>query len=49
MKNSGHICRVAQACAERYREIGRDLRFITQTLQQEPPRLRIAARSPDCL
>ena len=26
--------------------MGRDLRFITQTLQQEPPLLRIAARAP---
>jgi hypothetical protein len=26
--------------------MGRDLRFITQTLQQEPPALRIAARAP---
>ena len=34
------------ACAERYHEMGRDLRFITQTLQQEPPALRIAARAP---
>src|SRR5215831_15238982 len=34
------------ACAERYHEIGRDLRCITQTLQQEPPALRIAARAP---
>ena len=34
------------ACADRYREMGRDLRFITQTLQQEPPQLRIAARAP---
>ena len=34
------------ACADRYREMGRDLRFITQTLQQEPPPLRIAARAP---
>jgi hypothetical protein len=33
-------------CAERYHEMGRDLRFITQTLQQEPPPLRIAARAP---
>jgi len=34
------------ACADRYREMGRDLRFITQTLQQEPPLLRITARAP---
>src|SRR5262245_33868499 len=34
------------ACSERYHEMGRDLRFITQTLQQEPPALRIAARAP---
>lgn len=34
------------ACAERYREMGRDLRFITQTLQQQPPALPTAARSP---
>ena len=34
------------ACADRYREMGRDLRFITQTLQQEPPLLPIAARAP---
>ena len=34
------------ACAERYHEMGRDLRFITQTLQLEPPALRIAARAP---
>src|SRR5262245_7500272 len=34
------------ACAERYHEIGRDLRCITQTLQQEPPTLRIATRAP---
>jgi hypothetical protein len=34
------------ACADRYREMGRDLRCITQTLQQEPPLLRIAARAP---
>ena len=38
--------RSCPACAERYHEIGRDLRCITQTLQQEPPTLRIAARSP---
>jgi hypothetical protein len=34
------------ACTDRYREMGRDLRFITQTLHQEPPLLRIAARAP---
>lgn len=34
------------SCAKRYHEMGRDLRFITQTLQQEPPALRIAARAP---
>ena len=34
------------ACAARYHEMGRDLRCITQTLQQEPPALRIAARAP---
>ena len=34
------------ACAERYHEMGRDLRFITQTLQLEPPALRIVARAP---
>ncbi len=34
------------ACEQRYHEMGRDLRFITQTLQQEPPALRIAARAP---
>jgi hypothetical protein len=34
------------ACAQRYNEMGRDLRCITQTLQQEPPALRIAARAP---
>src|SRR5262249_11553452 len=38
--------RSCPACAERYHEIGRDLRCITQTLQQEPPALRIAARAP---
>jgi hypothetical protein len=34
------------ACAERYQEMGRDLRFITQALQQDPPALRIATRAP---
>ena len=34
------------ACAERYQEMGRDLRFITQTLQQDPPALRITTRAP---
>src|SRR5262245_39220429 len=34
------------ACAKRYQEMGRDLRFITQTLQQEPPAVRIVTRSP---
>jgi hypothetical protein len=34
------------SCAQRYNEMGRDLRFITRTLQQEPPALRIAARAP---
>ena len=37
------------ACTERYHEIERDLRLITQTLQQKPPPLRITAQSPDCL
>jgi len=32
-----------QACTERYRELGQDLRFITHTLQQEAP-LRFRAR-----
>lgn len=32
-----------QACRERYQELERDLRFITQTLQQEAP-LRFRAR-----
>jgi hypothetical protein len=32
-----------QACTERYREIERDLRLITHTLQQEPAPLRFAA------
>ena len=31
------------ACTERYHEMGRDLRLITQTLQQEPPPFRFAA------
>ena len=35
-----------RTCAKRYHEMGQDLRFITQTLQQEPPPLRIAARAP---
>jgi hypothetical protein len=36
-----------QACAERYHKMGRDLRFITYTLQQEPPPLRFGApRAP---
>src|SRR5215475_7386872 len=34
------------SCAKRYHEMGQDLRFITQTLHQEPPALRIAARAP---
>jgi len=34
------------ACAERYQKMGRDLRFITQALQQDPPALRIATRAP---
>jgi hypothetical protein len=32
-----------QACTERYREIERDLRLITHTLQQEPAPFRFAA------
>ena len=32
-----------QACRERYQELERDLRFITQTLQKEAP-LRFRAR-----
>jgi hypothetical protein len=36
-----------QACTERYREIDRDLRLITHTLQQEPAQFRFAApRAP---
>ena len=36
-----------QACTERYREIERDLRLITHTLQQEPAQFRFAApRAP---
>jgi hypothetical protein len=36
-----------QACTERYREIERDLRLITHTLQQEPAPFRFAApRAP---
>src|SRR5262245_53879539 len=36
-----------QACTERYREIERDLRLITHTLQQEPAQVRFAApRAP---
>jgi hypothetical protein len=36
-----------QACTERYHEIERDLRLITQTLQQEPAPFRFAApRAP---
>ena len=36
-----------QACTERYREIERDLRLITHTLQQEPAPVRFAApRAP---
>jgi hypothetical protein len=35
-----------RTCAERYHEMGQDLRFITQTLHQEPLPLRIAARAP---
>ena len=39
-----HSC---PACADRYREMGQDLRFITQTLQQEPAQFRFAApRAP---
>jgi hypothetical protein len=33
-----------QVCTERYREIKRDLRLITHTLQQEPAPFRFAAR-----
>ena len=33
-------------CAGRYHEMGSDLRCITQTLQQDPPTLRIAAKAP---
>jgi len=32
-----------QACTERYHEIERDLRLITQTLQREPPPLPVTA------
>ncbi len=36
-----------QACTERYHEIERDLRLITQTLQQKPPPLPVTAfRAP---
>ena len=36
-----------KACTERYREIERDLRLITHTLQQEPAQFRFAApRAP---
>ena len=35
-----------QRCRERYHEIERDLRLITQTLQQEPPPLPITASRP---
>src|SRR4029434_2680291 len=36
-----------QSCTERYREIERDLRLITHTLQQEPAQFRFAApRAP---
>ena len=35
-----------QACTERYREIERDLRLITHTLQQEPAPFRFAAPGP---
>ena len=36
-----------QACTERYRELERDLRLITHTLQQEPAQFRFAApRAP---
>jgi hypothetical protein len=38
--------RSCPACAERYHDMGRDLSFITQTLHQEPPALRIATRAP---
>lgn len=34
-----------QVCTERYYEIERDLRLITQTLQREPPPLRLTASS----
>ena len=34
-----------QACTERYHEIERDLRLITQTLQQRPPSLRSEPRA----
>jgi len=35
-----------QACTERYQELGRDLRFITKTLEQEAPLRVPASRSP---
>ena len=34
-----------QVCTERYHEIERDLRLITQTLQREPPPLRLTTSS----
>jgi len=34
-----------QVCTERYHEIERDLRLITQTLQREPPPLRLTKSS----